>query len=102
MEEENRESKSGVQIAKSAYEGLEFIRRSRVTNLSDRQMVLDLAKEWNLNDTADWIESVDIDTYSRLIVSGPDVIGNESLDETLDRMDREYDEEPRGFWEGKE
>lgn len=100
MEKENQDSRKGVQIAKSAYEGLEFIRRSGATNLSDRQLMLDLAKEWNLTDTADWIESVDTDTYSRLIVSGPDVIGNESLDEKLERMDRAYDEERKGFWEG--
>jgi hypothetical protein len=68
----------------------------------DRPMVLNLAKEWGLNDTADWIESVDTGTYGRLIILGPDVIGEESLDETLDRMDRAYDEERKGFWEGKE
>jgi hypothetical protein len=102
LEKENREARNSVQIAKSAYEGLEFIRRSGVTDMLDRTMVLNLAKEWDLNDTADWIESVDADTYGRLISLGPDVIGDESLDEKLDRMDRAYDEERRGFWEGKE
>ena len=102
MEKENRETRNRVQIGKSAYEGLEFIRRTGVTDMLDRPIVLNLAKEWDLNDTADWIESVDIDTYRRVIFPGPDVIGDESLDEKLDRMDREYDEERRGFWEGKE
>lgn len=102
MEKENREARNRVQIAKSVYEGLEFIRRSGVTNMLDRPMVLKLAREWDLNDTADWIESVDTGTYGRLIFLGPDVIGDESLDEKLDRMDRAYDEERKGFWEGKE
>jgi hypothetical protein len=61
-------------------------------------MVLNLAREWDLNDTADWIESVDTGTYGRLILLGPDVIGDESLDEKLDRLDRAYDEERKGFW----
>lgn len=102
MEKENREASHRVQIAKSVYEGLEFIRRSGMNNMLDREMVLNLAREWDLTDTADWIESVDTGTYGRLIVLGPDVIGNESLDEKLDRMDRAYDEERKGFWEGKE
>jgi hypothetical protein len=101
LEKENREAGNSVQIAKSVYEGLEFIRRSGVTNMLDRSMVVDLAREWDLNDTADWIERVDTGTYGRLILLGPDVIGEESLDEKLDRMDREYDEERKGFWEGK-
>jgi hypothetical protein len=100
VEKENREANDRVQIPTSAYEGLEFIRRSGATNMLDRPMVLNLAREWHLNDTADWIESVDTGTYGRLILLGPDVIGDESLDDKLDRMDCEYDEERRGFWEG--
>ena len=100
MEKENRESNSRVMIEKSVYEGLEFIRRSGVTNMLDGSMVLNLAREWDLNDTAAWIESVDPEIYRRLILQGPDVIGDESLDDKLDRMDREYDEERKGFWEG--
>jgi hypothetical protein len=102
MEKEQPHAHDRVQITQAVYEGLEFIRRSGVTNMLDRPMVLNLAKEWGLNDTADWIESVDTGTYGRLIILGPDVIGEESLDETLDRMDRAYDEERKGFWEGKE
>jgi hypothetical protein len=81
---------------------LEFIRRSGVTTMLDRSMVINLAREWDLNDTADWIESVDSGTYGRLIVLGPDVIGDESLNEKLDRLDREYDTKRKGFWEVKE
>lgn len=102
MEKENREASDRVQIPKSAYEGLEFIRRSGVTNMLDSAMVLNVARELEFHETADWIESVEPDTYGRLILLGPDVIGNESLDEKLDRMDREYDEERKGFWEGKD
>jgi hypothetical protein len=102
LEKENHEARDKVQITKSVYEGLEFIRRSGVTNMLDRSRVLSLAQAWDLKDTADWIESVDTGTYGRLILLGPDVIGDESLDEKLDRMDRAYDEERKGFWEGKE
>jgi hypothetical protein len=102
LEKENRDAINSVQIGKSAYEGLEFIRRSGVTNMLDRSMVLSLAKEWDLDATVDWIEGVDTGTYGRLILRGPDVIGDESLDEKLDRMDRAYDKERKGFWEGTE
>ncbi|MGC4190526.1 MAG: hypothetical protein QM589_04730 [Thermomicrobiales bacterium] len=68
----------------------------------DRPVVLHLAREWSLTETANWIDNVDTGTYGRLILQGPEVIEDESLDEKLDRMDREYDEERRGFWEGTE
>jgi hypothetical protein len=68
----------------------------------ERPVVLSLARAWDLQDTADWIESIDTGTYERPILRGPDVIGNEPLDDKLDRMDRDYDEELKGFWEGKE
>lgn len=100
MEKDERESDSRVMIEKYIYEGLEFIRRSGVTNMLERSMMLSLAQEWDLNDAAVWIESVDPETYRRLILQGPDVIGNESLDEKLERMDRAYDEERKEFWEG--
>src|SRR5688572_13725864 len=102
MEKESMEVSNRVHVAKSVYEGLEFIRRSGMPNMLDRPMVLNLARAWDLHDTADWIESVDSETYGRLIGLGPDVIGDESLDEKLDRMDREYDEERKGFWESTE
>jgi hypothetical protein len=101
LEKENREVRNSVRIGKSAYEGLEFIRRSGVTNMLECPVVLSLARAWDLQDTAEWIESVDTGTYERLILRGPDGIGNESLDDKLDRMDREYDEERKGFWEGR-
>lgn len=91
-----------VKISKSMYEGLEFFKRSGATNMLDRPTVLNLAKEWNFNETADWIESVDRGVYGRLIMYGPDSIGEESLDEKLERMDSEYDDERRTFWESTE
>lgn len=91
-----------IRISQSVFDGLEEIRQSGITNMLDRPEVLNLAREWNLDDAADWIESVDHGTYGRLIMYGPDVIGEESLDEKLDRMDREYDDERRPFWEGTE
>lgn len=96
------ETNDRVPISRAVFEGLEFIRRSGATNMLDRPIVLHLARAWNFNETADWIESVDSATYGRLIIEGPDIIEEESLDERLDRLDREYDEERRGFWEGTE
>lgn len=48
-----------VQITRAVFDGLEFIRRSGATNMLDRPMVLGLAREWDFNETAAWIESVD-------------------------------------------
>lgn len=50
MEKENMEVSNRVHVAKSVYEGLEFIRRSGVTNMLDRSMVINLAREWDLNE----------------------------------------------------
>jgi hypothetical protein len=88
MEKEQPQAHDRVQITKAVYDGLEYIRRSGATNMLDRPMVLSLAREWDFIETADWIESVDTGAYGRLILLGPDVIGDESLDEKLDRMDR--------------
>lgn len=100
--EKEQQPNERVHITKAVFDGLEAIRQSGATNMLDRPVVLRLAKEWDLTATADWIENVDTGTYGRLILGGPEIIEDESLDEKLDRMDREYDEERRGFWEGKE
>lgn len=91
----------GVEISQQVFDGLEFIRQSGVTNMLDRPMVLELAKEWGFEATADWIERVDTRTYAGLIFKGPRVIEGETLDEKLDRMDLEYDDERRSFGEGE-
>lgn len=102
MEKPQEHNENRVQITKAVFNGLEFIRRSGATNMLDRPVVLHLAREWNLTAAADWIESVDAETYGRLIFQRPEVLEDETLDEKLDRMDRAYDEERRAFWEGTE
>ena len=67
-----------VRITKAVFDGLEFIRQSGVTNMLDRPMVISLAREWDFEETADWIESVDTRTYGQLIFQGPDVLDEES------------------------
>jgi len=102
-----------VKLPREVYEGLEIIRQSGATNMLDKPTVTDLAREWGLEAPADWLENVDTGIYGHLIISGPEIIPSdatgwelevvrgETLDEKLDRLDREYDEERRGFWEWK-
>lgn len=77
MEKEPYVSRNGVEITKAVFDGLEFIRQSGVTNMLDRPMVINLAREWDFDATADWIESVDTRTYGELIFKGPIVIDDE-------------------------
>lgn len=76
-----QEHQNGIEITRKGYEGLEFIRQSGVTNMLDRPMVLQLAREWEFGATADWIESVDTRTYGELIFKGPSVIYDEQSTE---------------------
>lgn len=48
-------------------DGLETIRMVIKINMLNRDLVLLLAREWNYDQTADWIESVDADAYAELI-----------------------------------
>lgn len=48
-------------------DGLETIRMVIKINMLNRDLVLLLAREWNYDQTVDWIESVDVDTYAELI-----------------------------------
>lgn len=84
MEKEQPEKRKGVQITKSVFDGLEFIRSSGATNMLDRPMVLHLAREWDFIETADWIESVDTRTYGQLIFQGPDIIDDAPIEEVLE------------------
>jgi hypothetical protein len=88
--EKQPEDDNRVQISRAVFDGLEFIRRSGATNMLDRPMVLNLAKEWGFPDTVDWIESVDTGTYGRLIFQGPDVIEddppNQAIESELNRL----------------
>ena len=74
------ETNNRVQITKAVFDGLEFIRQSGATNMFDRLVVLNLAREWDLTETAEWIERVDTGTYGRLILHGPDVIEGDLTD----------------------
>lgn len=67
-------SHPGVQITRAAFDELEFIRQSGVTNMLDRSTVLHLAREGDLTHIAEWIERVDTGTYGSLILEGPDVV----------------------------
>lgn len=101
MEKEQKNTNK-VEISRSVYEGLEIIRQSGATNMLDRTTVHQLAQDWELDETALWLETTDSGTYGRLIMYGPEVVEDEPLDHTLDRMDRAYDEQRREFWEGTE
>lgn len=71
---------NGVEIYKEVFDGLEFIRQSGVTNMLGRPTVLQLAREWEFDTTADWIESVDRRTYGELIFKGPIIIDDDPDD----------------------
>lgn len=78
MEREPQAQQNGVEITRAVLDGLEFIRQSGVTNMLDRPMVLQLAREWDFDATVDWIESVDRRTYGELIFKGPIIIDDGS------------------------
>ena len=83
METMPQPEQNGVEISKEVFDGLEFIRQSGMTNMLDRPTVLQLAREWEFDATADWIESADRKTYAELIFKGPIVIDDEP-DEDLE------------------
>jgi hypothetical protein len=72
--EQQPDTNTRVQITKSVFDGLEVIKQSGATNMLDRPVVLELAREWGLTDTVDWIERVDTGTYGRLILQGADIL----------------------------
>jgi hypothetical protein len=82
--EHQPDTNTGVQIPKAAFEELEFIRRSGATNMLDRPVVLQLAREWDLTDLAEWIEGVDTGTYGRLILQGPEIIETDPTAQVVD------------------
>ena len=84
------EANNRVPITRAVFDGMEFIRRSGATNMLDRPMVLNLAKEWGFTETAEWIESVSTGTYGRLIFQGPEIRENEQMDHAVeqDAIDR--------------
>lgn len=82
--EKPQEATNRVPIAKAVFDGLEFIRRSGATNMLDRPMVLNLAREWDFADTADWIERVDTATYARLIFQGANVVEDDPAEQGIE------------------
>lgn len=84
MEKMPQPEQNGVEISKEVFEGLEFIRQSGMTNMLDRPTVLQLAREWEFEATADWIESADRRTYAELIFKGPIVLDYEPMIELED------------------
>lgn len=85
MEKMPRNPENGVEISKEVFDGLEFIRQSGFTNMLDRPTVLQLAREWEFDATADWIENSDRRTYAELIFKGPIIIDGEPVGEFEDR-----------------
>lgn len=83
--EKEPEDNTRVQISRAVLDGLEFVRRSGATNMLDRPIVLNLAKEWGFAETAEWIESVDTGIYGRLIFQGPAIMENEPMDHTVEQ-----------------
>ena len=80
MEKMPQPEQRGVEVSKVVFEGLEFIRQSGATNMLDRPMVLEMAREFGFEETADWIENTDRRTYAELIFKGPIVIDDEPDD----------------------
>lgn len=105
--EHQPDTNTRVQITKSVFDGLEVIKQSGATNMLDRPVVLELAREWGLTETAEWIERVDTGTYGQLILQGADIVENdptsqgvdtdsnpqENDDGTSNRLGQEIDEE---------
>lgn len=77
--ENERQPNSKVTITKAVFDGLEFIRQSGVTNMLNKSTVLELAREWEFHDTADWIENADTRTYAQLIFHGPEVVTDSDM-----------------------
>lgn len=81
MEKMPQPEKNGVEISREVFEDLEFIRQSGMTNMLDRPTMLQLARAWEFDATADWIESADMKTYAELIFKGPIVVDDEPVED---------------------
>ena len=85
MEKMPQTEQNGVEISREVFNGLESIRQSGMTNMLDRPTVLQLAREWEFDATADWIESVDRKTYAEMIFKGPIVVDDETVEGIEDK-----------------
>lgn len=68
-----------IEIDDIVFDHLENIRLSGVTKMQNRNLVIGLAREWEYDETADWIESVDERIYDRLIHDRPGLIDNKLM-----------------------
>lgn len=82
--ERSQESNERVRITKAVFDGLEFIRQSGATNMLDRSVVLQLAKESDLTETAEWIAWVTTGVYGRVILEGADIVDADPADPDID------------------
>ena len=53
MEKMPQPEQNGVEITMEVFDGLEFIRQSGFSNMLNRPTVLQLAREWDFDATAD-------------------------------------------------
>lgn len=65
-----------IEVDDLVFDHLENIRLSAVTRMENRNLVIALAREWEYDEVADWIESVDERVYNKLITDRPVLIDN--------------------------
>ena len=82
--EKGQQPNERVRVTKAVFDGLVLIRRLGATNMLDRSVVLQLAREWNLTETAEWIAWVTTDVYGRVILEGADIVDDEPADRDID------------------
>lgn len=65
--------KSPVIVSQAAFDGLEYIRQSGLTNMLAMNVVHDLAEDFDFEETAMWIEEAPNGLYTRGIFNGFEV-----------------------------
>lgn len=68
-----------IEIDDLVFDHLENIRLSGVTRMENRNLVIALASEWEYDETADWIESIDERVYGKLITERPTLIDDKLM-----------------------
>lgn len=64
---------TGPVLSRRAFEGIEEVRLSGLTNMFDKKNVRELAEMMGYDETVDWLDSVSKEEYSRLILKGPQI-----------------------------
>lgn len=72
-------AESLIEIDDLVFDGLENIKLSGVTRMENRNLVIGFAREWEYDETAAWIETVDERIYNKLINDRPDLINNKLM-----------------------